>query len=176
MPDPRTFAALCTRLNRAPVYVRGLQRRFGLPILDGAVYPVAYEAFLETLIHLRILGIGEDALLRLWTLERKLMQLLHADSTGSPTWFLDACAARGTRNHRLLLSNFDIGAFLPSGTLQLGLNFAQDSAELFSKSEMGEDAIAVLRHYLPLQQEIVAAIQTERPLVRTALRHFAPRR
>jgi hypothetical protein len=32
MPATHTFANLCARLNRAPVYVRGLQRRFGLPI------------------------------------------------------------------------------------------------------------------------------------------------
>ena len=32
MPTTHTFANLCARLNRSPVYVRGLQRRFALPI------------------------------------------------------------------------------------------------------------------------------------------------
>lgn len=106
MPTTHTYAALCARLNRAPVYVRGLQRRFGLPIpaesplplnherrtkneerknLPPSTYSEPYIAFLETIIHLRVLGIPEDTLLRLWDLERKLMELLHADSTGSPT-------------------------------------------------------------------------------------------
>ena len=42
MPATHTFANLCARLNRAPVYVRGLQRRFGLPIpADSPLRPSA---------------------------------------------------------------------------------------------------------------------------------------
>jgi hypothetical protein len=36
MPATHTFATLCARLNRSPLYVRGLQRRFGLPIPAAA--------------------------------------------------------------------------------------------------------------------------------------------
>ncbi len=200
MPTAQTIAALCARLNRAPIYVRGLQRRFGLPIREGVTYSESYIAFLETIIHLRVLGIPEETLLHLWTLERKLMQLLHADSAGSPTWFLDACGATDNPDHRLLHSNFDIGAYLPSQsptppfaspralrggnsptppsptTLQLGLNFAgkKTTPELFTAPEMGEDAILVLRQYLTLHQEIVAAVHAEIPVLRAAVNRFRP--
>ena len=250
MPTHHTFANLCAHLNRAPVYVRGLQRRFGLPIPAdsptsgrppnrptvqpatvpppdrptvrlptdptpsapsasprenspnqeprtkneerGVSYIGPYLSFLETLIHLRVLGIPEETLLHLWTLERKLMQLLHADSTGSPTWFLDACGSTANPDHRLLLSNFDIGAYLPSrpnqeprtknqertSILQLGLNFAgnKPTPELFTAPEMGEDAILVLRQYQTLHQEILTAIHGEIPILRAALTHFPPPR
>jgi len=33
MPATHTFTIFCARLTSAPVYVRSLQRRFGLPIL-----------------------------------------------------------------------------------------------------------------------------------------------
>jgi hypothetical protein len=36
--------------------------------------------------------------------------LLHADSTGSPTWFLDSCGATTSPKHRLLLTHHDVGA------------------------------------------------------------------
>jgi len=84
-PSPTAHA-----LNRSPVYLRGLQTRFVLPVLEGAAYPHGYLAFLRTIVFLRTFGVSEDALLRLWHLETKLLTLLHVDSTGSPTWFLDA--------------------------------------------------------------------------------------
>ena len=130
----------------------------------------------RALQHSLVLGLGipEDTLVHLWTLERKLMQLLHADSTGSPTSFLDACGGMGNRDHRLLLSNFDIGTFLSPGAIQLGLNFAdkKSTPELFSAPEMGEDAIAVLRQYLPLHQQILQDIRQEGPVLQAALRHY----
>ena len=175
--NPIPFAEVCTRLHRAPVYVRGLQRRFALPLLDGASYTAAYVAFLETIIHLRILGVPEETLTQLWHLERKLMDLLHADAIGSLTWFLDACGAADNRGQRLLLSNFDLGVYLPSGSLQLGLNFSSKTTpELFTAPEMGEDAILVLRQYVTLHQEILRDILMEYPIVGAALRQFPPLR
>ena len=194
MSTATTIASLCARLNRAPIYVRGLQRRFGLPIREGVTYIAPYIAFLENIILLRALGITEETLLHLWDLERKLMQLLHADSTGSPTWFLDACGATDNPDHRLLLSNFDIGAYLPKpappsirarlaveatpspATIQLGLNFSgkKTTPELFTAPEMGEDAILVFRQYLTLHQEIVAATHAEIPVLCAAVNRFRP--
>jgi hypothetical protein len=91
---------------------------------------------------------------------------------------VDACGSPGNRSHRLLLSNFDIGAFLPSGAVQLGLNFAEKrtTPELFTAPEMGEDAILVLRQYITLHQEIFRGIHQEHPIVRAALNHFPPAR
>jgi hypothetical protein len=78
-----TLAEMAKALNRPAVVVSGLQNRFELPAFEGAGYFDAYLAFLKTVVCLRTLGIAEDRLLRLWTLEKKLLQLLHVDSTVS---------------------------------------------------------------------------------------------
>jgi hypothetical protein len=132
---------------------------------DGG-YPDAYLAFLRTAVYLRTLGIAEDRLLRLWHLEKKLLQLLHVDSTGSKTWFLDACGAITRRDRRLLLTNYDIGIAVPARALQLGLNFAAHLPELFAGSEMGEDALRVLNEIIPLQNSIRADVAAELPHLR----------
>lgn len=76
------------------------------------------------------------------------MQLLHLDSTGSTTWFLDSCGQTTNRDHRLLLSNYNLGVPIPSNELQLGLNFADKTPELFGGQEMGEDGLRVLNLYI----------------------------
>jgi len=146
----KTLGDMAIRLNRPAVVIAGLQARFDLPTFPDADYSDAYLAFLRTLIYLRTLGIAEDRLLRLWHFERKLLQLLHVDSTGSETWFLDSCGAITRRDRRLLLSNYDIGIAVPSHALQLGLNFASTLPELFGGAEMGEDALRVLNDIIPL--------------------------
>jgi len=157
-------------INRPPVYLQGLQKRFGLPVFKGAGYSDSYLIFLQTVSRLRAVNISEDALLELWRIERKLLQLLHADSTGSPTWFLDSCGSTRNRKHRLLLSHFDIGVYLASGTLQLGLQFSDTAKELFTGSEMGEDALSLLSAYREAYARMQTAIAAEIPLVRAALR------
>lgn len=162
---------MAAALNRSPVYLQGLQKRFGLPVFKSAGYPPSYLLFLRTVISLRTLNIAEETILDLWRIEKKLLQLLHADSTGSPTWFLDSCGSRRNRTHRLLLSNFDMGVFLASGTLQLGLQFSDTAKELFTGKEMGEDALSLLQAYLAASAQLQAAVTAEIPLLRTALRH-----
>jgi hypothetical protein len=87
MPSPHTLADIAKALNPPAVVVSGIQNRFELPAADGAGYSYTYLAFLRTVVYLRTLGIAEETLIRLWHLERKLLQLLHVDSTGSTTWF-----------------------------------------------------------------------------------------
>lgn len=58
-----SFADLARELNRSPVYLRGLQTRFELPLLEGAAYSDSYLAFLRTIVFLRTLNVSEDALL-----------------------------------------------------------------------------------------------------------------
>ena len=154
----RTLAEIAKVLNRPAVVISGLQARFELPGSDGAGYSDAYLAFLRTVVYLRTLGIAEDRLLRLWHLEKKLLQLLHVDSTGSKTWFLDSCGAITRRDRRLLLTNFDIGIAVPARALQLGLNFAG--------KEMGEDALRVLNEIIPLQNSIRTDVAAELPHLR----------
>ena len=155
-------------LNRPVVYLRGLQARFELPIIEGEGYSHAYFVFLQQLVFLRILNISEETLRDLWRLEKKLLRLLNIDSTGSKTWFLDACGQKPHHRRRLLLSNCDIGVNLPSQTLQLGLKFSDGLPEFFAGSEMGENAMRVLADYLKIYTRVKKDIQTEAAKVRSA--------
>jgi len=164
-----TFADLTKALNRSTVYLSGLQSRFDLPTFEGSGYSSAYLAFLQTVVHLRTLSITEETLRDLWHIEKKLLVLLHADSTGSPTWFLDSCGATTSPKRRLLLTNYELGAEVHGKGLQLGLNFADTAPELFAGQEMGEDALRVLNDYRKLYARISADVKAELPQVRAAL-------
>jgi hypothetical protein len=137
-------------------------------MLEGAAYPDSYRAFLHTVVFLRTFGVSEDALLRLWDLETKLLTLLNVDSTGSPPWFLDACGQTTHRPRRLLLTNHDLGFAIPARMLQLGLNFGGALPELFAGKEMGEDALRVLEEYLTALATIRRDVGGELPHVRAA--------
>lgn len=147
--------------NRPVMYLRGLQDRFDLQVMEGSGYSKAYVAFFKTLLHLRLLGIGEESLLKLWNLEKKLLQLLHVDAVGSPTWYLDSCGRKNRRRRRLLLTNYDLGVNLNSAKLQLGMDFRPRAVELFKGHEMGEDAINVLERYMEIYRRIAADAVTE---------------
>lgn len=165
----QTLAEIAKALNRPVVYLSGLQLRFELPLVEGAGYSDAYQTFLQTVVYLRTLGIAEDRLRELWDIEKKLLQLLHADTTGSPTWFLDSCGATTDLKRRLLLTNHDVGVVVHGTGLQLGLNFADATHELFAGKEMGEDALRVLQDYRKRCGRICADIKTEILHVREAL-------
>ncbi len=164
-----TLADLAKALNRSTVYLSGLQSRFELPVLDSAGYSEAYLAFLQTVVHLRTLSITEETLRDLWHIEKKLLVLLHADSTGSPTWFLDSCGAATSPKRRLLLTNYELGAEVHGKGVQLGLNFADTAPELFAGQEMGEDALRVLNDYRKLYARITTDVKAEAPHVRAAV-------
>jgi hypothetical protein len=164
-----TFADLAKALNRSTVYLSGMQSRFVLPVIDGAGYSEAYLSFLRVVLHLRTLGISEDRLRELWDIEKKLLQLLHVDSTGSATWFLDSCGATTHAKRRLLLTNHDMGAEIHGTGLQMGLNFADTTPELFAGKEMGEDVLRVLHEYRKLYARIGEDIKAELTHVREAV-------
>ncbi len=103
-----TLADLTKTFNRSTVYLSGLQSRFELPMFDREGYLEPYLAFLQTVAHLRTLSTTEETLRDLWHIEKKRLVLLHADSTGSPTWFLDSCGATTSPKRRLLLTNYDM--------------------------------------------------------------------
>jgi hypothetical protein len=111
----------------------------------------------------------------LWHLEKKLLELLHVDSTGSRTWFLDSCGATTHRKRRLLLTNHDLGFPLTGLELQTGLDFAEAKPELFGGLEMGEDALRVLRECLKIRTHILADIAAELPQVRLGVKWAARR-
>lgn len=155
-------------LNRDVVYLSGLQKRFALPAYEGATYPEAYLEFLRTVVYLRTFGISEESLRDLWILEKKLLTLLHADSTGSQTWFLDACGRTKHQERRLMLSNFDLGIPLAAREVQTGLDFSDRLPELFEGKAMGEDALRLLDECLKLEKGILKDVRSELPHVRAA--------
>ena len=165
----QTLNELAAALNRPMVYLAGLQKRFALPVLAGAGYSPAYSAYLRGVLALRTHNVAEETLRDLWQLEKKLLQLLHVDSTGSPTWFLDACGQTTQPRCRLLLTNYNLGFEVHGDELQLGLNFSTTLPELFAGKEMGEDALRILREYLKLHTRIITEVRAERPHVRAAL-------
>ncbi len=161
---------MAKELNRPVIVLTGWQVRFELPVGKGACYSNAYLAFLRTVAYLRMLNVSEESLLKLWQLEKKLLTLLHADSIGSPTWFLDSCGLTKHTQRRLLLTHYDIGMDLRAQVLQLGLNFTQTTPELFDGKEMGEDALRVFEQYLKLVSRIQEQVSDEVPLLRNAAR------
>ncbi len=165
----QTLTEIAKALNRLVVYLSGLQLRLDLPVLEGAGYSDAYQAFLQTVVHLRTLGIAEDRVRELWAIEKKLLQLLHADTTGSPTWFLDSCGLTPHAKRRLLLTNHDLGFDIEGTSLQLSLNFTETTPELFAGQEMGEDALRVLKEYRKLHERICTEVKAELPQIRSAV-------
>jgi len=141
-------------VNRPVIYLRGLQQRFDLEVREGSDYSEAYRTFIRTLVHLRQLGITEETLVKLWHLEKKLLQLLHVDAASSSTWYLDSCGRKNHRRRRLLLTNYDLRENIQSARLQLGINLSDHPKELFGRAEMGEDVIRVLDRYLELYRRI----------------------
>jgi hypothetical protein len=165
-----TLSDISSILNRPVVYLSGLQTRFELPLFPGAGYLDTYVAFLRAIVFLRTLNVSEESLRELWGFEKKLLQLLHVDSTGSRTWFLDSCGATTFPERRLLLTNHDMGMPVSETEIQTGLNFAASAPELFSGPEMGEDALRVLRECLKLRACILKSVSAELPHVRNAVK------
>ena len=165
-----TMAEIATELNRSNVFLSGVQKRFELPACDGATYPDAYLEFFRTVVYLRTFGVSEESLRDLWVLEKKLLTLLHVDSTGSRTWFLDACGRTTHRDRRLMLSNFDLGIPLDAREVQTGLDFSDRLPELFEGKAMGEDALRVLDECLKLEKTILKDAWAELPHVREAVK------
>ena len=168
-----TFGEVCKALRRPTVYVRRLQSHLGLSIPEDDQYHDAYLQFLHTVVYLRVLGISIDKLDELWAVEKRLMMMLHADSSDSPTWYLDACGQKSNPDQRLLLSNYDLGVPLPSGYVQLELDFTQRLSDLFSPTEMGEDVLRQLGQYLRLADAVKESVRCELPTVRAATRWAA---
>jgi hypothetical protein len=159
---------IAERLRRPAIWITGIQKRFGLPVLES--YSEEYEAFLRKILHLRVLGVSEESLREFWAVERKLIEVLHLDPQSSPTWMVDACAVAADPDRRLLLSNIDLGFILPATELQIGLNFATSSQELFAGKDMGEDALNLLQDYRVRLAAIRLAVGSDLAVLRGAIK------
>jgi hypothetical protein len=104
------------------------------------------------------------------TLIEKLAQSTREWSTAG---FPHGDYAATRRDRRLLLTNYDIGIAVPAHAIQLGLNFAEKTRELFAGREMGEDALRLLNDIIPLQAAIHADVAAELPHLRETLKWAA---
>jgi hypothetical protein len=164
----KSMKLMAERLGRPVVWVAGVQKRFGLPVLES--YPEGYESFLRKILHLRVLGVSEETLREFWAVERKIIEVLHLDPQSSPTWMVDACDYPSDANRRLLLSNIDLGFPLPATDLQIGLNFAATSPELFAGRDMGEDALRLISDYRTRLAALRSTVASESRILRAALK------
>ena len=172
MAAKMTLGDMAKALNRPAVYLTSLQKRFELPVLEGAAYPPAYFALLRKIVHLELLGIPEKNLVELWKTEKHLLQLLHFDGSGSATWFLDECTHVHHPERRLLLTNHDLGPEFSHRALQPQLDFEPKSRGLFSHKEVGDDVRRVMDRYQALFADLQDQAAAEVQQLRHALRWF----
>ena len=172
MAGKMTLGEMARALNRPAIQITHLQKTFELPVLEGAAYSPAYFALLRKLVHLNLLGLSEKSLVELWKTEKHLLQLLHFDATGSPTWYLDECTHVRNPERRLLLTNHDLGPEILNRMLQPRLDFAVAPRALFSHKEVGDDAQRILERYRKLYADLQAQAADEAVQLRNALRWF----
>jgi len=159
---------LSERLGRPALWISRIRKRFGLPVLEQ--YPECYTTFIRKIRDLRNLGVTEEKLGALWDVERKIIAILHLDLGGGELSLIEGCSAEAEPDHRLLLSNADLGVPLMALDLQTGLDFQGRPPELFEGKEMGEDALRLLREYRKLLQGVRETIGTERIVLRESLK------
>jgi hypothetical protein len=165
-----TLAEIAAELGRDRLYLLGWMKRFELPPGHGNRYLATYLSFFRTVVFLKLAQIPEEKLVELWTLEKKLMNLLHVDTSSSPTWMIDGHTATGNDSRRLFLSRFDIGTDLQSACVQPGLDFSPAPAELFGGRDMGEDALRLLGIYLAELKPVLATVASQSALLGEAAR------
>ena len=169
-----TLSELAERLDRPAPVVRALLDRYALPVLDGRAYSIAHYRFVKRILGLKVLGIPDDKLLRLFDFEKKLVQILRGDNPESPTWMIDGWAHRGAPRCRLLLTQYDAGCDLRMFQVQPQLPFNEKPLELFDSSDMGEHLEPLLRRYVKLRDEVVEKAVEEERRIRATLRGVIP--
>jgi hypothetical protein len=159
---------LSIKLGRPGLWISRMRKRFGLPVLEQ--YPECYTTFLRKIRDLRNLGVSEEKLGALWDLERKIIAILHLDLGGGELSLIEGCSVEADPDHRLLLSNADLGVPLMALDLQTGLDFQARLPELFEGKAMGEDALRLLREYRKLLKTLQETICRERKVLTEGLR------
>jgi hypothetical protein len=162
------FADLVEKLGRPALWITRMRKSFGLPCLEE--YPDCYEVFLRKIRDLRNLGISEEKLGDLWSLERKLIENLHLDLGDGELSLIEGCSIEVDPDRRLLLSNADLGMPLMARDIQAGLNFKLHPRDLFNSGEMGEDALRLVGEYRDLLQRIGVSVTSESRVLKNSLK------
>jgi len=159
---------LSEKLGRPALWISRMRKRFGLPVLEQ--YPKCYETFLRNIRDLRNLGVSEEKLGALWDLERKIIAILHLDLGGGELSLIEGCSVEADPDHRLLLSNADLGVPLMARDVQVRLDFQSRPSELFEGKEMGDDALRLISVFRIILEEVRKIVGTERDVLRNSLR------
>jgi hypothetical protein len=168
-----TFSRLARELGRSPFHLKRLIRQFDLylpPHTSDPVFSPAYTRFIQKLLWLEALHVPMQGVVDLFTLERKILTILRVHTlTSSPTWYLDYCTDAIPSESRLLLSHFNLSDYVQPQGIQGTLDFSNESPELFTGAEMGEDILKVLASYRELRGELLGRIRTTIPALEQAL-------
>ncbi len=171
MPVEYSFYKLCKDLLKPKRYVQSLQSKLELyiPRKDESYTP-GYRRFLQKVIALRTYSVPLEDITDLFKLEKKIMQLMHADSQdGSATWYLDCCTGPVNAETCLLLTNYNLETPINAAVVQIQLDFTRKDDELFDGEEMGEDIQRVLAIYREQVQRMKDRIETEYKVLVNAL-------
>lgn len=159
---------LSGQIGQSPPYVMNLQKAYGLPVCFD--YPEGYAALLSKIHYLALFSISKKDISAHLLRERKLLELLKADSvTASPLWFESLCVMSTGPSH-LLLSGYDLGHHLNANVVQTGLDFAERDDELFTGLEMGESEMLALKACRDSQTQIMSRLRQQIPSVAAALK------
>jgi len=102
----------------------------------------------------------------------KLIEILHLDLGGGELFLIEGCSVEVDPEHRLLLSNADLGFPLLARDVQAGLDFHTRPSELFEGKEMGEDALRLLVEYRNLLQDVRGIVDREIKVKKESLRWY----
>jgi hypothetical protein len=160
-----TLKQMAESCGKSVPVVMSLQQKFALPSCKA--YSAGYAALVQKLVFLDACAVPAKECLALLTAEKRLLELLKADSIDPvPEWFENLCTRKSGPN-RLLLSGYDLER--KSG-VQPGLDFAEREKELFDHSEMGADALRALKLYHQAADAVRDRLRREIPLLSAALK------
>ncbi len=163
--DRMNLKQLAEKCGKSPPFVMVVQKSFGLP--SGKAYSNGYAVLVSKLIWLQIASVPKKEIVSLLSRERKLLELLKADShTPTPTWFEDQCKEKWGPGH-LLLSGYSLGH---ASGVQTGLDFSERESERLGSQEMGDDALRALALCMESQDAILARLRQEIPTLSSALK------
>ena len=159
---------LAKDVGKSGPYVLTLQKKFGLPACKD--YPEGYSVLVKKLIYLFICSVPDKDIKTLLSKEKKLLELLKADSLhDGGLWFESMCTMKHGPT-RLLFSGYDLGHPVECKVVQTGLDFSEREKELFQPSEMGASALKELHRYAEVLNKVTERVVQELPVVESVLK------
>ena len=163
-----TLNELAKAAGKSPQFVMNLISRYGLT--KTKEFSLGYAVLVKKLIGLSLCSVSQKDMEILLTREKKLLELLKADSLcDSSAWFEVLCSTDSGPT-RLLLSGYDLGHPVTADGLQTGLDFAKRETELFSHREMGASALRALKLYAEIHKTVLERMRAEAPVLSAGLK------